>query len=137
MAYCYSTFLFHYYYSSTHFVRSISQRCLDQTLWNPLGISYALWSCAFKGWFFQNGCCCHGNVQWILTKLGTCLVLKRIWNPIDFQGQWLRSPGQIFRRGDTPHFALPLLYYYIFVFRFTYIYCLFSVFHSIGKDKWY
>ena len=26
------------------------------------------------------------NLQWILTKLGTYLVLKRIWNPIDFQG---------------------------------------------------
>ena len=26
-------------------------------------------------------------LQWILTKLGTYLVLKRIWNPIDFQGQ--------------------------------------------------
>jgi hypothetical protein len=38
----------------------------------------------------------------------TYLVLKRIWNPIDFQGQRSRSPGQIFRRGDTPHFALPL-----------------------------
>ena len=25
-------------------------------------------------------------LQWILTKLGTYLVLKRIWNPIDFQG---------------------------------------------------
>jgi hypothetical protein len=25
-------------------------------------------------------------LQWILTKLGTCLVLKRIWNPFDFQG---------------------------------------------------
>jgi hypothetical protein len=34
--------------------------------------------------------------QWILTKLGTYLVLKRIWNPIDFQGQRSRSPGQIF-----------------------------------------
>jgi len=43
-----------------------------------------------------------------LTKLGTYLVLKRIWNPSDFQGQRSRSPGQIFRRGDTPHFALPL-----------------------------
>ena len=30
-------------------------------------------------------------LQWILTKLGTYLVLKRIWNPIDFQGQ-----GQIY-----------------------------------------
>jgi hypothetical protein len=26
-------------------------------------------------------------LQWILTKLGTYLVLKRIWNPIDFQGR--------------------------------------------------
>ena len=87
--YCYSTFLFHYYYyyiTSTvvgwciailrffftniiiiilpHiFVRSISRRCLDQTLWNLVGISYAMWSCAVKGWFFQNGCHCHGNGQ--------------------------------------------------------------------------
>jgi hypothetical protein len=37
-------------------------------------------------------------LQWILTKLGTYLVLKRIWNPIDFQGQRSRSPGQIFLR---------------------------------------
>jgi hypothetical protein len=46
-------------------------------------------------------------LQWILTKLGTYLDLKRIWNPIDLQGQ--RSQGLIFRRGDTPRFALPLL----------------------------
>ena len=45
------------------FVRSISRRCLDQTLWNLVEISYAMWSCAFKGWFFQNGCRCHGN-EW-------------------------------------------------------------------------
>ena len=32
----------------------------------------------------------------------------RIWNPIDFQRS--RSLGQIFRRGDMPRFALPLLY---------------------------
>jgi hypothetical protein len=25
-------------------------------------------------------------LQWILTKLGTYLVLERIWNPIDVQG---------------------------------------------------
>ena len=34
--------------------------------------------------------CEHSRInilQWILTKLGTYLVLKRIWNPIDFQGQ--------------------------------------------------
>ena len=30
----------------------------------------------------------------IMTKHGTYLVLKRIWNPIDFQGQRSRSPGQ-------------------------------------------
>ena len=48
-------------------------------------------------------------LQWILTKLGTYLVLKRIWNVIDFKGQWSRSQGQIFRRGDMPCFALPLL----------------------------
>ena len=35
------------------FVRSISRRCLDQTLWNLVGISYAMWSCAVKGWFFS------------------------------------------------------------------------------------
>jgi hypothetical protein len=35
------------------FVRSISRRCLDQSLWNLVGISYAMWSCAFKGLFFQ------------------------------------------------------------------------------------
>ena len=48
-----------------------------------------------------------------MTKLGTYLALKRIWNPIDFQGQRSRSPGQIFRWGDTPHFALPLFYFLI------------------------
>ena len=72
--YCYSTFLFHYYYVTPNavewriailrffftiiiiiliiiiiilphiFVRSISRRCLDQTLWNLVGISYAMWS---------------------------------------------------------------------------------------------
>jgi hypothetical protein len=40
----------------------------------------------------------------------TYLALKRIWNPIDFQGQRSRSPGQIFMRGDTPRFALPLFW---------------------------
>jgi hypothetical protein len=46
-------------------------------------------------------------LQWILTKLGTYLDLKRIWNPVDFQGQRSRSQGLIFRRGDMPRFALP------------------------------
>ena len=35
------------------FVRHISRRCRDQTWWNLVGISYAMWSCAFKGWFFK------------------------------------------------------------------------------------
>ena len=35
------------------FVRSISQRCLDQTLWNLVGISYAMWKCAFKEFIFS------------------------------------------------------------------------------------
>jgi hypothetical protein len=37
-----------------------------QTSWNFVGISYAMWSCAFnlnKGWFFKNCCRCHGNGQ--------------------------------------------------------------------------
>ena len=43
-------------------------------------------------------------------QLGTYLVLKRIWkNPIDFLGQRSRSPGQIFRQGDMPRFALVCL----------------------------
>ena len=43
--------------------------------------------------------CEHSRIkilQWILTKLGTYLVLRRVWNPIDFQGQMSMSPGQIF-----------------------------------------
>ena len=37
--------------------------------------------------------CEHSRInilQWILTKLGTYLVLKRIWNPIDCQGHWVK-----------------------------------------------
>jgi hypothetical protein len=43
--------------------------------------------------------CEHSRInilQWILNKLGTYLVLKIIWNPIDFQGQRSMSLGQIF-----------------------------------------
>ena len=36
-----------------------------------------------------------------------------------FQGQRSRSPGQIFRRGDMPRFALPLLYFSIAKFIFV------------------
>jgi hypothetical protein len=45
------------------FVCSNFRRCLDQTLWNLVGISYTMWNCPLKGWFFQNGCHCHGNDQ--------------------------------------------------------------------------
>ena len=54
--------------------------------------------------------CEHSRInilQWILTKHGTYLVLKRIWNAIDFQGQRSRSPGQIL--GEEIRHALPLL----------------------------
>ena len=49
-----------------------------------------------------------------MTKLGTYLDLKRIWNRIDFQGQRSRSQGLIFRRGDMPRFALPLMDFVLF-----------------------
>jgi hypothetical protein len=44
--------------------------------------------------------CKHSRInilQWMLTKLGTFLVLTRVWNPIDFQGQRSRSQGQILK----------------------------------------
>ena len=128
---------------------------------SALGLYYLLANEVVKGYSnatvrpsFRNILCEHSRInilQWILTKLGTYLVLKRIWNPIDFQGQRSRSlgqifchvtslwtlrinilqwiltnlgtywvlrriwnllifkvKGQIFRRGDTPGFALPL-----------------------------
>ena len=46
--YYYSSFFFH-----INFVWHVSRRCLEQTLWNLVGISYAMWSCALKGWFFS------------------------------------------------------------------------------------
>ena len=33
-------------------------------------------------------------LQWILTKLGTYFVLKRIWNPIDFQDHRIKFLGK-------------------------------------------
>jgi hypothetical protein len=43
-----------------------------------------------------------GQTWYILSPSGTLLILKDI-------RQRSRSPGQIFRQGDTPRFALPLL----------------------------
>jgi multidrug transporter EmrE-like cation transporter len=57
------------------FVRSISRRCLDQTLWKFVGISYAIWSCVGKGWFFQNGCRCHGNGQNVKKLKNTKMII--------------------------------------------------------------
>ena len=57
------------------FVRSISPRCLDQTLWNLVRISYAMWSCAVQGWFFQNGCRCHGNGQNVKKLKNTKMII--------------------------------------------------------------
>ena len=34
------------------------------------------------------------SFKWILTKLGTYLVLKRIWNPIVFQGHQVKFLGE-------------------------------------------
>ena len=42
--------LFHF---PRNFVRHFSRRCLDQTLWNLVGISYAMWSCALSVYFFK------------------------------------------------------------------------------------
>ena len=55
-----------YYYSSffrINVVQYVSPRCLAKTLWNLVGISYAMWSSACKGWFFSKWLPCHGNGQ--------------------------------------------------------------------------
>jgi hypothetical protein len=70
------------------FVRHFSRRCLDQTLWNLVGISYAMWSCAVKGWFFQNGCRCPGNGQNAKQMKNTKMIIagyspnRNCWNLI-------------------------------------------------------
>ena len=53
--YCFCSVSYYYYFSffRINFVRHVPRRCLKQTLWNLVGISYAMWSCAFKGWFFS------------------------------------------------------------------------------------
>jgi hypothetical protein len=70
------------------FVRHFSRRCLDQTLWNLVGISYAMWSCAVKGRFFQNGCRCPGNGQNAKQMKNTKMIIagyspnRNCWNLI-------------------------------------------------------
>jgi hypothetical protein len=46
-------------------------------------------------------------LQCILTKLGTYLVLKRIWNPIDFQGHRVKFLGEGIRHA----LRCPCLYF--------------------------
>jgi hypothetical protein len=71
----------------------------DLDLWHmTLKINYPLANEVAMGYsnatILQSVCpyhpCEHSRIdilQWILTKLGTYLVLKRIWNPIDFQSK--------------------------------------------------
>ena len=57
--------------------------------------------------------CEHSRInilQWILTKLGTYLVLKRIWNPIDFQGHRVKFLGEGIRHTFWPLFIFGLQY---------------------------
>jgi hypothetical protein len=69
--------------------------------------------------------CEHSRInilQWILTKLGTYLVRKRIWNPIDFQGQRSRSLGQILRRvGYTTLCVALVIFLMIYIFHYIFI----------------
>jgi hypothetical protein len=64
----------------------------------------------------SQGCyhpCEHSRInilQWILTKHGTYLVLRRVWSPIDFQGQRSRSPGQSVHKDVTEGRTVALLY---------------------------
>jgi hypothetical protein len=56
--------------------------------------------------------CKHSKInilQWILTKLGTYLVLKRIWNPTYFQGH----------RSNIPYNFLDLFFLSVILFWYT------------------
>jgi hypothetical protein len=59
-----------FFFKSPLFCFSISRRWLDQTLWNLVEISYAMWSCAFKGLFFHILIFSCNNAQPNGTKLG-------------------------------------------------------------------
>jgi hypothetical protein len=54
-----------------------------------------------------------------LTKLGTYLVFKRIWNPIDCRGQghWVKFLGE----GDVPRFALPFGFFNLYFIFLEYV----------------
>jgi hypothetical protein len=58
---------------------------------------------------------CDLDLQWILTKLGTYLDLKRIWNPIDCQGHRVKFLGEGIRHALSIY-ALDLNSSFIFHF---------------------
>jgi hypothetical protein len=124
--YCCSAFLFHYYYYSYYitptvvgwciailrffftiiiiilshiFVRSIFRRCLDQTLWNLVGISYAMWRCAVKGWFLAH---LTQRVMWAIAitwrPSSVCKLLKKS-SPLKPLGQFKPNLAWIILRG--------------------------------------
>ena len=49
-------------------------------------------------------------------------------------GQRLRSPGQIFRRGDMPRFALPLFHFMSVVIVVFLMFSIFIILQNIGPN---
>jgi hypothetical protein len=56
-------------------------------------------------------------LQWILTKLGTYLVLKRIWNPIDVQGHRSKVKVTVKFLGEGIRHALCCPFIFCFYFK--------------------
>ena len=56
-------------------------------------------------------------LQWILTKLGTYLVLKRIWNPIDVQGHRSKVKVTVKFLGEGIRHALRCPFIFCFYFQ--------------------
>jgi hypothetical protein len=88
----------------------------NNKIWTNILCVNCTWPKVFHGqdfirfWKYHYVTSLHGFLwdrQWILVKLGTYLVLKRIWNPIDLQGHRSRSPDQIFRRGGRTKWPSP------------------------------
>jgi hypothetical protein len=81
------------------FVRSIFRRCLDQTLWNLVGISYAMWRCAVKGWFLAH---LTQRVMWAIAitwrPSSVCKLLKKS-SPLKPLGQFKPNLAWIILRG--------------------------------------
>jgi hypothetical protein len=56
--YSYYSSIFRTFFFHIKFVRHVSRRCLDQTLSNLIGISYAMWSCHSKPKWSPYGAAC-------------------------------------------------------------------------------